>query len=452
MAPQTPEELAAAIEADGIEFLFAMFVDLHGKPCAKLVPVSALDEMLNGGAGFAGYAACPMGQTPADPDLIAVPDISSYTPMPWRPGLAIVMCDPHVDGKPWPYAPRVILKNALADLAARGMSLNAGAEPEYFLVRKTAADGITVADELDDAGLPCYDAKGLTRSYAFLTTLSKTMNSLGWSNYANDHEDGNGQFEQNFKYADALITADRVIIFRYMVHALAQEAGMLATFMPKPFKDRTGTGLHLHLSLWDGEGSTPLFHDDHDPRKLGLSRLAYQFIGGVLEHAAGLTAVACPTVNSYKRVSAGAPLSGAAWAPGFVTYGGNNRTQMIRVPDSGRIEVRVVDGLANPYLALTALLAAGIDGIDKNLEPGEPNRENLFDLDVSAVRGRGITQLPGTLAEAAAALAADGVLREAFGKVPGGEYVDYYATVKRAEFAEYHAEVSPWEVRRYLTA
>jgi glutamine synthetase len=452
MAPQTPEELAAAIEADGIEFLFAMFVDLHGKPCAKLVPVSALDEMLNGGAGFAGYAAGPMGQTPADPDLIAVPDISSYTPMPWRPGLAIVMCDPHVDGKPWPYAPRVILKNALADLAARGMSLNAGAEPEYFLVRKTEAGGIRVADELDDGGLPCYDAKGLTRSYAFLTTLSKTMNSLGWSNYANDHEDGNGQFEQNFKYSDALTTADRVIIFRYMVHALAQEAGMLATFMPKPFKDRTGTGLHLHLSLWDLEGNTPLFHDDHDPRKLGLSGLAYQFIGGVLEHAAGLTAVACPTVNSYKRVSAGAPLSGAAWAPGFVTYGGNNRTQMIRVPDSGRIEVRVVDGLANPYLALTPLLAAGIDGIDRNLEPGEPNRENLFDMEVSAVRERGITQLPATLAEAAAALAADGVLREAFGKVPGGEYVDYYATVKRAEFAEYHAEVSPWEVRRYLTA
>jgi glutamine synthetase len=393
-----------------------------------------------------------MGQTPADPDLIAVPDISSYTPMPWRPGLAIVMCDPHVDGKPWPYAPRVILKNALADLAARGMSLNAGAEPEYFLVRKTEAGGIRVADELDDGGLPCYDAKGLTRSYAFLTTLSKTMNSLGWSNYANDHEDGNGQFEQNFKYSDALTTADRVIIFRYMVHALAQEAGMLATFMPKPFKDRTGTGLHLHLSLWDLEGNTPLFHDDHDPRKLGLSGLAYQFIGGVLEHAAGLTAVACPTVNSYKRVSAGAPLSGAAWAPGFVTYGGNNRTQMIRVPDSGRIEVRVVDGLANPYLALTALLAAGIDGIDQNLEPGEPNRENLFDMEVSAVRERGITQLPATLAEAAAALAADGVLREAFGKVPGGEYVDYYATVKRAEFAEYHAEVSPWEVRRYLTA
>ena len=452
MAPQTPEELAAAVERDAIEFVFAMFVDMHGKPCAKLVPVAALDQMLAEGAGFAGHAAGPIGQTPADPDLIAMPDIATYTPVPWRPGLAILMCDPHVEGKPWPYAPRVILKNQLAALADRGMSLYAGAEPEYFLVKKDPSGGLQVADELDDAGLPCYDAKGLTRSYTFLTTLSKTMNALGWANYANDHEDGNGQFEQNFGYADAITTADRMIIFRYMVHSLAQQQGMLATFMPKPFKDRTGTGLHLHLSLWDLEGNTPLFHDDHDPRKLGLSGLAYQFIGGVLEHAAGLTAVACPTVNSYKRVSAGAPLSGAAWAPGFVTYGGNNRTQMIRVPDSGRIEVRVVDGLANPYLALTALLAAGIDGIDRNLEPGEPNRENLFDMEVSAVRERGITQLPATLAEAAAALAADGVLREAFGKVPGGEYVDYYATVKRAEFAEYHAEVSPWEVRRYLTA
>jgi glutamine synthetase len=278
------------------------------------------------------------------------------------------------------------------------------------------------------------------------------MNQLGWSNYANDHEDGNGQFEQNFKYADALTTADRVIIFRYMVHALAQENGMLATFMPKPFANRTGTGMHLHLSLWDADGATPLFHDDADPRKLGLSSLAYQFIGGVLDHAPGVCAVTCPTVNSYKRVAAAAPASGAAWAPGFVTYGGNNRTQMIRVPDGGRIEVRVVDGLATPSLARAALLAAGLDGVDRGLDPGEPNRENLFDLDVTAVRDRGIRQLPATLAHAADALAADGVLREAFGKVPGGEYVDYYADVKRAEFADYHAGVSPWEISRYLTA
>jgi glutamine synthetase len=452
MAPQTPEELAAAIERDAIEFIFAMFVDMHGKPCAKLVPVAALDQILADGAGFAGHAAGPIGQTPADPDLVARPDIATYTPVPWRPGLAILMCDPHVEGKPWPYAPRVILKNQLASLADRGMSLYAGAEPEYFLVKRDPRGGLEVADELDDAGLPCYDAKGLTRSYTFLTTLSKAMNALGWANYANDHEDGNGQFEQNFGYADALTTADRMIIFRYMVHSLAQQQGMLATFMPKPFKDRTGTGMHLHLSLWDAAGSTPLFPDKGDPRKLGLSSLAYRFTAGVLAHAPGLTAVTCPTVNSYKRVSAGTPLSGAAWAPTFVTYGGNNRTQMIRVPDGNRIEIRLVDGLANPYLALTGLLAAGLDGVDRGLDPGEPNTDNLFDLAPSEVSGRGMVQLPATLMHAADELAADAVLREAFGKVPGGEYVDYYAAVKRAEFAEYHAEVSAWEISRYLTA
>lgn len=451
MAPHTPEELAAAAERDGIEFIFAMFVDMHGKPCAKLVPVSALGQVLEDGAGFAGHAAGPMGQTPADPDLIAMPDVTTYTPVPWQPGLAILMCDPHVEGKPWPYAPRVILKNQLAALAGRGMSLQAGAEPEYFLVRKDADGTLRVADELDDAGLPCYDAKGLTRSYEFLTTLSKTMNALGWANYANDHEDGNGQFEQNFGYADALTTADRMIIFRYMVHALAQARGMLATFMPKPFGNRTGSGMHLHLSLWDAAGVTPLFPDPADPRKLGLSPLAYQFTAGVLAHAPGLTAVTCPTVNSYKRVAAGAPLSGAAWAPALVTYGGNNRTQMIRVPDGNRIEVRLVDALANPYLALAGLLAAGLDGVDRGLDPGEPNTENLFALSGEQVAGRGMTQLPATLAHAADELAADAVLREGLGKVPGGAYADYYAAVKRAEFAEYHAQVSAWEVGRYLT-
>jgi glutamine synthetase len=449
--PTSPGELAAAIERDGIEFLFAMFVDLDGKPCAKLVPVASLEQLLAGSAGFAGHAAGPMGQTPADPDLIAMPDIPSYTPMPWRPGLAILMCDPHVDGKPWPYAPRVILKRGLERLAARGMTLQVGAEPEYFLVRRSADGGIEVADALDDAALPCYDAKGLTRSYEFLTTMSRVMNELGWANYASDHEDGNGQFEQNFRFADALTTADRVVIFRYMVHALAQQAGMLATFMPKPFGDRTGTGLHLHLSLWDDAG-TPLFEGPGDARGLGLSSLAYSFLAGVLDHASGLAAVTCPTVNSYKRVGAGPPASGAAWAPGYATYGGNNRTQMVRVPESGRIEVRSVDGAANPYLALTGLLAAGTDGIDRGLDPGEPNKENLFQLSSAEIASRGIRSLPATLTAAADELVGDGVLREAFGKVPGGEYVDYYAAVKRAEFTEYHAQVSAWEIRRYLTS
>ena len=381
MAPQTPEELAAAVERDGIEFIFAMFVDMHGKPCAKLVPVAALEQTLEEGAGFAGYAAGPIGQSPADPDLIAMPDIATYTPMPWRPGLAIVMCDPHVEGKPWPYAPRVILKNQLAALADRGMSLHAGAEPEYFLVKKGAGGGLEVADELDDAGLPCYDAKGLTRSYTFLTTVSKTMNALGWGNYANDHEDGNGQFEQNFRYADALTTADRMIIFRYMVHALAQQQGMLATFMPKPFKDRTGTGMHLHVSLWDAAGSSPLFPDAADPRKLGLSPLAYQFMAGVLAHAPGLTAVTCPTVNSYKRVSAGAPTVRRSLGAGLRHL---RRQQPDaddprpgRRPDRDPRRRRAGQPVPGAHRRCSP---PGLDGVDRGLDPGEPNTENLFDL------------------------------------------------------------------------
>jgi glutamine synthetase len=450
--PRDAAELRTLLRDDEIEFILAMFVDLHGKQCAKLVPVSALDQFLECGAGFAGHAAGAIGQTPADADIAAMPDIASYTPMPWQPGLAVVQCDPHVEGEPWPYAPRVILKRELARLATRGMELRAGAEPEYFLLRRTPDGGIAPADPLDDSALPCYDAKGLTRSYDFLTTVSRTLNTLGWANYANDHEDGNGQFEQNFRYADALTTADRVVVFRYLVHMLAQRAGMVATFMPKPFSDRTGSGLHLHLSLWDPESDEELFRPapGADAYGLGLSPLGYAFVAGLVEHAPGLAAVTCPTVNSYKRIGAGVPVSGATWAPAYAAYGGNNRSQLVRIPEPGRCEMRAVDGSANPYLALTVLLAAGLDGVDRGLDPGAPNTDNLFALDPAEIAARGIRSLPSTLTHAVDGMLADGVVRAALGKVPTGEYADYYAAVKRAEFAEYHAEVSAWELRRYL--
>ena len=281
-----------------------------------------------------------------------MPDLSSYMPAPWRPGLGIIQCDPHVLGEPWPFAPRVILRRQLQRLADLGYALKVGAEAEYFLVRRTDDGGITVADPQDQAAAPCYDARALTRMYDHLTTVSRHMNTLGWANYANDHEDANGQFEQNFRYADALTTADRVIVFRYMVHSLAAEAGMLATFMPKPFSNLTGNGLHMHLSLWDAAEDTELFADDEDPRGLGMSSLGYSFIGGLLDHAEALAAVACPTVNSYKRLASPAPNSGAAWSPVYATYGGNDRTHMLRVPDPGRVEDRCIDGSANPYLAI----------------------------------------------------------------------------------------------------
>jgi len=443
--------LKARAEADGVEFFFAMFVDMHGRPCAKMVPVEATDVLVGGGAGFAGFAAGPMGQSPADPDMITVPDLASYTLVPWQPNLAVLQCDIHVEGQPWPYTPRLILKRMLDKARDRGLNYQVGMEAEYFLVRRDGAGGIEVADPLDRLDGPCYDAKGLTRMYDHLTTISKYMNRLGWQNYANDHEDANGQFEQNFRYADALTSADRLIFFRFMVHTVAHQAGLAATFMPKPFANLTGSGLHFHSSLWDASTGAELFADPADPRGLGLSRLAYQYIAGLIDHGPALVGVTCPTVNSYKRMGVGAPLSGATWAPAYATYGGNNRTQMLRVPEGGRVENRGVDGSANPYLAMAAQLAAGLDGIDRGLDPGEPNKDNLYTLSADEIAKRGIKTMPPTLLHAMDELVTDDVMRDALGKTPAGDYVDYFAKVKREEFHTWHSIVTDWEVERYLT-
>ena len=445
------DDLIAATERDGVEFLFAMFVDMHGKPCAKMVPVSAIDGLMTDGAGFAGFAAGPMGQRPSSPDILAMPDLSSYMPAPWRPGLGIIQCDPHVLGEPWSFAPRVILRQQVQRLAEAGYMLKVGAEAEYFLVRRTPEGGIAVADPQDQAKAPCYDARALTRMYDHLTAVSRHMNALGWANYANDHEDANGQFEQNFRYADPLTTADRVVVFRYMVHCLAAEAGMVATFMPKPFSHLTGNGLHMHLSLWDA-ADNELFADPEDGRGLGMSALGYSFIGGLLEHAEALAAVACPTVNSYKRLASAAPDSGAAWSPVYATYGGNDRTHMLRVPDPGRVEDRCIDGSANPYLALSALIAAGLDGIERSVDPGDPCELNLLELAAHEAAERGLRSMPMTLWHALEHLEADAALREGLGKTPDGDYVDYFVSTKRAEVRSSHAEVTPWELNRYLQA
>jgi glutamine synthetase len=447
----TKEELVAATQRDGVEFLFAMFVDMHGKPCAKLVPVSAIDGLMDDGAGFAGFAAGPMGQVPSSPDILAMPDLSSYLPAPWQPGLGIIQCDPHVLGEPWPFAPRVILRRQLERLAAAGYSLKVGAEAEYFLVRRAASGGIEVADPLDQAKAPCYDARALTRMYDHLTTVSRHMNALGWANYANDHEDANGQFEQNFRYADPMTTADRVIVFRYMIHSLAAEAGMLATFMPKPFSNLTGNGLHMHLSMWD-ESDTELFADPLDLRGLGMSQLGYSFIAGLLEHSQALAAVACPTVNSYKRLASAAPDSGAAWSPVFATYGGNDRTHMLRVPDPGRVEDRCIDGSANPYLTISAIIAAGLDGIERELNPGDPCELNLLKLTEEEATDLGLVAMPMTLWHALDHLEGDEILRDGLGKTSDGDYVDYFVATKRAEVRSSHSEVTSWELERYLSA
>ncbi|WP_319053982.1 type III glutamate--ammonia ligase [Streptomyces europaeiscabiei] len=431
-------DLAQLVRADGIEFVLAVFVDLTGKPCAKLVPAQSVEELRDEGVGFAGYAAGALGQQPSDPDVVARPDASSYTPVPFvKPGLALVHCDPYVEGEPWPYAPRVILRRLLERAAAQGLSMSVGAEVEYFLVNRDEHGVLSVADTRDTAAQPCYDARGLTRMYDHLTAVSRAMNSLGWGNYANDHEDGNGQFEQNFQHADALTTADRVVTMRYLVSMLAEQRGMTATFMPKPFTDRTGTGMHLHMSLWRGD--EPAFPDATDGRGLGLSPLAYSFVAGIVEHARALQAVIAPTVNSYKRTGAVSTRSGATWSPRMASYGGNDRTHFVRVPDGNRIELRGGDGAANPYLAAAAALAAGLDGIERGLDPGEPG-----------AAGKG-PELPPTLLHAVEALQADEVISGALDEAGTG-VSRYFADLKREEFFDWHATVGPWELDRYLTA
>ncbi|MFN8188596.1 MAG: type III glutamate--ammonia ligase [Gaiellales bacterium] len=445
----TVEEIRKLSKQHGVEFYFAQFVDMHARPSAKLIPAAYLDDLMSDGAGFAGFAAGELGQSPADPDIAAIPDPASFTTVPWEPTVARFACDVTVEGEPWPYCPRTILKNALARAKRQGYEFKIGLELEYFLVRQREDGSIELADPLDTLEKPCYDIHGLSRHYSFLTTISKYVNELGWGNYANDHEDANGQFEQNITYEDALVSCDRAIFFRYMVHQLAERNGMLATFMPKPFSTLTGNGCHFHMSLW--KNGKNVFLDEGDKRGLGLSKTAYQFIGGLKKHARSYSAVTAPTVNSYKRLKVGTTVSGSTWSPVWISYGSNNRTQMLRIPGPGRIEDRTIDGSTNPYLAAAAVLAAGLDGIANKLDSGEPNAENLYTIPYDELRARGLETLPANLLEATHELRHNDVIREALGRCANEDYIDYFVRVKREEWDRYHEQVTPWEIREYLT-
>jgi len=429
-------DLVAEHETD---FILALFTTLAGKPCAKLVPAASAGALGDGEMGFAGFAAGWMGQEPKDPDLLVLPDPASFTPLPFiKKGLALVHCDPHVEGVPWHYSPRIILQRVLEQTKAAGFDAMVGTEIEYFLVRRDAAGELVRADPADAQPQPCYDARDVTRMFDHLADVSRAMNTLGWGNYANDHEDANGQFEQNFAYADALTTADRVITGRYVISMIAEQRDMIATFMPKPFVDLTGSGMHMHMSLWDGD--KPAFPvDGSDVHGLGLSETAHHFVGGILEHAPALQAVLAPIVNSYKRTRAASPTSGASWSPNLATWGGNDRTHYLRVPDGNRVELRGGDGAANPYLAMAAALAAGMDGVERQVDPGAPG-----DATNAAA-------LPSTLIHAIDALAADDVVRGAL-DAAGPGVADWYAEMKTTEFTSWHSQVTPWEIERYLRA
>lgn len=437
------DKLKSELEKKGIEYLFCSFVELTGAPKAKLVPISHIEEFAKDGAGFAGFACGDVGQGPHDPDICSVPDFRSLTILPWRKNIAWVTGNLHVNAEAWPLCPRTVLMRQLELARKQGYGVNIGIEPEFMLLKKSDSGEFSTWDALDTLNKPCYDLRALHRNLDIMTTLLSYMQELGWDPYANDHEDANCQFEINWTYSDALTTADRHTFFRWMVRTVAEQHGLWATFMPKPFNHLTGNGAHVHISLAD-ENGTNIFLD---PKKeLGLSQLGRWFMGGVLKHAAGLSALMAPTVNSYKRLIRGAPRSGATWAPVYVTYGGSNRTQMIRIPAPGRFEIRVVDGAANPYLAFAGIIAAGLDGITRKIDPGQLNLDNLYEVPEAELAARGVDVLPTTLNEAIDALQKDPVIQSAL----GARYAEMYMKVKRDEWLLHNRAVTAAERDYYL--
>ena len=440
----TVQEVAKIVQEKGIEFFLCSFVEMTGASKAKVVPAAHLEDMAQGSAGFAGFAAGHMGQGPHDTDMTAIPDFNSLSILPWRPNVAWVASDITVDEQPWPYCPRTILQRQLAQARDKGYVLKTGVEPEFILTRQNEQGVFEPFDPLDTLSKPCYDLRALHRNLDFTTTLMSYMQELGWDPYATDHEDANCQFEINWTYSDCLTTADRHTFFRWMVRTVAEEQGCIATFMPKPFSHLTGNGCHFHTSVWDADTDANLFLDKADEN--GLSEFAYHFIGGLKQHARAIAAVTAPIVNSYKRLIRGAPVSGATWAPVYISYGASNRTQMIRIPGPGRIENRTIDGAANPYLAPAVMLAAGLDGVENKLPAGSRNDRNLYEVAEEELKAEGIGFLPTNLSEALDELEQDEVIKTAMGR----EYADYYIQVKRAEWKRYHDSVSQWEVENYL--
>jgi glutamine synthetase len=425
-------DLAAFARDRGVKYFMISYTDLFGAQRAKLVPAQAIAEMAVEGAGFAGFATW-LDLTAAHPDLMAVPDAASVIQLPWKPEVAWVAATATMEGKLVDQAPRNVLKKVLADAAAAGLRVRTGVEPEFFLL---TPDGLQVSDPWDTAVKPCYDQQAVMRRYDVIAEVCDYMLALGWEAYQNDHEDATGQFEMNWKYDDALATADKHSFFKFMMRSVAEKHGLRATFMPKPFKGLTGSGCHVHISVWDVDGRTNAFADES--RELGLSDRGRHFLGGIMNHASALAAITNPTVNSYKRINAPRTVSGATWAPNTVTWSGNNRTHMVRVPGPGRFELRLPDGAANPYLLQAVIIAAGLDGIRTDADPGPRHDIDMY------TEGHTVTdapRLPLNLLDALRDYDRDTVLKAAMGEAFSAAFLK----LKLAEWNDYTAHFTAWE-------
>ena len=439
----TPESARQFLADNDIKFVLAQFVDIHGVAKTKAVPAGFLMDVVNEGAGFAGFAVWGLGQEPHSPDFMARGDLDTLCLVPWQPGYARIVCTGYVNGQPHPFDSRYILSQQIARLKERGWTLQTGIEPEFCLMKRNEQGKLVVADDSDTLDKPCYDYKGLSRSRVFLERFVAALQEVGFEVYQIDHEDANGQFEVNYTYTDALTSADRYVFVRMAGGEIANELGLICSFMPKTSASRTGNGMHMHLSLTDEKGVN-VFADASDDKGLGLSAIGYHFMAGLLRHAKGLCAIAAPTVNSYKRLVVGNALSGATWAPAYISYGDNNRSSMLRCP-GGRVELRLPDGGCNPYWTTAAVIAAGLDGIDRELDPGEPQNINHYSKTRHELDALGVDVLPQSLAEAIDELEKDALFADQLGKGMVAEF----AALKRMEWVEYQRQVSDWELERY---
>jgi glutamine synthetase type III len=425
-------DLSTYAAENGVKYFMISYTDLFGGQRAKLVPAQAIADMQKDGAGFAGFATW-LDLTPAHPDLFALPDASSVIRLPWKKDVAWVAADCVMEDKPVEQAPRVVLKKLIERAAAEGLRVKTGVEPEFFLI---SADGSKISDEYDTAEKPCYDQQAVMRRYDVIAEICDYMLELGWKPYQNDHEDANGQFEMNWEYDDALRTADKHSFFKFMVKSVAEKHGLRATFMPKPFKGLTGNGCHAHISVWDMEGRANAFADNSMP--FGLSEKGRNFLGGIMKHASALAAITNPTVNSYKRINAPRTISGATWAPNTVTWTGNNRTHMVRVPGPGRFELRLPDGAVNPYLLQAIIIAAGLSGIHGKADPGRH-----YDIDMYR-DGHTVTdapKLPLNLLDALREYEKDTELQAAL----GADFSSAYLKLKHGEWNSYCSQFTTWE-------
>ncbi|KAM3097173.1 type III glutamate--ammonia ligase [Phormidesmis sp. 146-12] len=440
------QQLKTTLEKQGVKYAIASFVDIHGMCKAKMVPLTHFDQMMQGSELFTGAALDGVPQAVNDEEVAAMPDPASATILPWNSEMAWFASDLYLQGKPFEACCRSILKSVLQQAADKGFQFNLGIETEFFILKDEPGKAIPVSDR-DILDKPCYDLQGLLDNYTWVDEIVQAMNHLGWDVYSFDHEDGNGQFETDFAYADALTMSDRLTFFRVMVKEIARKHGYFATFMPKPFANRTGSGAHYNMSLADLKTGENLFSDRQDSRHCGLSKLGYQFIAGVLRHAPAICAVIAPTVNSYKRLIARGSMSGFTWAPIYICYGNNNRTSMLRIPlGGGRVECRAADISSNPYLGAAMILAAGLEGIQEDLDPGEPHTENMYTYTPAELANMGIKTLPRTLGEAIEAFAIDPLSQSVMGSLMHKTYIDF----KTQEWFEYHNHVSDWETQRYL--